>query len=197
MKLDALLFLRSCVERHRPAGVTVQPLLLRSGAPGSCNESLLHAVAALVADDWYKVVAEALRVLEAVVGAVADHPGPDRPAPYDQVVSTVFEAVNKRLDTVDIDQEIKDCAISAVGKVRSPLITLTQPNLTYLPTYASQLVSCFGDSPALQGRLPQLFALLQRRLENETTRSAALKALTAIACSTHSSEKGLWNPIQP
>jgi cullin-associated NEDD8-dissociated protein 1 len=48
-----------------------------------------------------------------------------------------------------------------------------------------QLVSHFGDCPALTQHLPGLFSLLQRRLENETTRSASLRAMAVIASSTH------------
>ena len=49
------------MEGHHPSAVQ-GPLLAGS---------LLQAVASLVTDDWYKVIAEALRVLEAVVIAAA------------------------------------------------------------------------------------------------------------------------------
>ena len=174
------------MEGHHPS-VVQGPLLGSSGSRSGSGTSLLQVVAALVTDDWYKVIAEALRVLEAVVTAAAKAKADGSP-PSDAVVATVFDAVNKRLDTVDIDQEIKDCAINAVGKVASSL-SQSHPPLT-LMREPWQLISCFGDSGALQGKLPALFLLLQRRLENETTRTATLKAITAIACSTHGSVHG-------
>ncbi len=113
------MFVRCCVEGHHPS-VVQGPLLGSSGSRSGSGTSLLQVVAALVTDDWYKVIAEALRVLEAVVTAAAKAKADGSP-PSDAVVATVFDAVNKRLDTVDIDQEIKDCAINAVGKVASSL----------------------------------------------------------------------------
>lgn len=62
-----------------------------------------------------------------------------------------------RLEALDIDHEIKECALLATGA----------------------LFSHAGDE--LAAELPAVLALFRRRLENETTRASTLKALIAVA----------------
>ena len=67
-----------------------------------------------------------------------------------------------RLSQNDIDQEIKDCAIEAMGG----------------------LVAHFGDCDDQNGiglAIPSIWPLIQTRLRNEVTRIATLSALRRIA----------------
>lgn len=120
LKLDALVFLKVCIDQH-PAAAVQEPLM---------QGNLLALVAARVSDDWFKVISEALRVLSSVIGAMrprdaaggrftagAQYFADVHSAPCQSFVSVVFTAIMNRLDAFDIDQEIKECAISAIGKV--------------------------------------------------------------------------------
>ena len=69
----------------------------------------------------------------------------------------MFDATLSRLSQNDIDQEIKECAIHAVGV----------------------LVAHFGDSDSLS--VSSVWPLVQTRLRNEVTRISTLSALRRIA----------------
>jgi cullin-associated NEDD8-dissociated protein 1 len=153
LRLDALCFVRTCLQLHAPA--SVQPWAPR----------LLDSVVTAAAGDWYKVIAEALRVLTAMLPALrpvdpATGRFDDSCATFRPCAQKVFKAVQPRLDALDIDHEIKECAILATGT----------------------LFSYAGDELAPQ--LPAVLALFRRRLENETTRSSTLKALASMARSS-------------
>lgn len=153
LRLDALGFLRTALECHSPA--VVQPCLAR----------VLDAAVAVVGEDWYKIIAEALRVLTAMVPVL-------RPvdvqsglfnnsySAYKPSVHKIYAAVAPRMEALDIDHEIKECAILAMGV----------------------LFSHAGNE--LSAHLPAVLGLFKKRLENETTRSSTLKALTAMARSS-------------
>jgi hypothetical protein len=153
LKLDALAFLRALLEHHAPS--VLQPHLLKA----------LDAVVTIVSEDWYKVIAEALRVLTSMVpvlrpvdptsGLFVD----DFPA-FRASVQKLYRAVQPRMEVLDIDHEIKECAILAMG----------------------ELFSHAGDE--LVAHVPVVLGLFKKRLENETTRSSTLKALAAIASSS-------------
>ena len=152
LKLDALLFLRLALETHPPEAL--QGSLAR----------LLPLVVAAVHEDWYKIIAEALRVLGALVQVARPRDETDAGMftgnyDYSPLVLPVYQAVLPRLEALDIDQEIKECAITTVGK----------------------LFSHFGD--ALKQQLPVVLSLLRKRLDNEITRLSTLKALAVIASS--------------
>jgi cullin-associated NEDD8-dissociated protein 1 len=152
LKLDAMMFIRMALDHH-PSAV-LQPSLGR----------LVPLVVAILGEDWYKIIAEALRVLGSIVQVMRPRDatsGAFLPSSYDHrpLVPVIYGAVLSRLSAQDIDQEIKECAISSMGK----------------------LMSHAGDE--LGAQLPTVLGLLQRRLENETTRSATLKTLIAVAVS--------------
>ena len=81
---------------------------------------------------------------------------------YDFVplVRPIYNALIPRLESLDIDQEIKECSISTVG----------------------MLFAVFGDQ--LRDELPGVLTLLKKRLVNELTRLPTLKALATMAGST-------------
>lgn len=153
LKLDALIFVRLALDHHAPS--VSQPSLAR----------LLPQIASIVAEDWYKIIAEALRLLGSVVQVMRPRDSVsgafNNDFAYQSFVPRIYSAILSRLEALDLDQEIKECAILSMGR----------------------LVSTVGDQ--LQAsQLSSVLSLLQRRLENETTRSAALKTIIAIASSS-------------
>ena len=116
----------------------------------------------------YKIIAEALRVVSVLVTAVRSTDNNSEvmsdasvsrfdPAPH---VASMYAAIIPRLKAHDIDQEIKECAITAIG----------------------QLVAKCGDLLEA-GQLPCVLRLLMEKLHNEITRMATLKSFTVIALS--------------
>jgi hypothetical protein len=151
LKLEALLFLRYVMELHAP--IVFHPHL----------DQVVKDVTACVAEDWYKIIAEALRCVGAIIRVMRPRSRDDDMfeagfdyAPYS---GPLYAAVLRRLDAHDIDQEIKECAIEAMGL----------------------LVTHMGDQ--LGKELPNVFSLLMERLTNEITRMAALKALGLLCTS--------------
>ncbi|XP_069340513.1 cullin-associated NEDD8-dissociated protein 2 isoform X2 [Eulemur rufifrons] len=120
--------------------------------------ALLPPVMACVADPFYKIAAEALLVLQELVRALwpLDRPRMLDPEPYVGEMSTATLA---RLRATDLDQEVKERAISCMG----------------------HLVGHLGDR--LGDDLEPTLLLLLDRLRNEITRLPAVKALTLVAVS--------------
>lgn len=149
LKLDALVFLRQLMETHDAA--VFHPYV----------PELVPLVVVCVKEDWYKIVAEALRVVGSTVKVIRPK-DPDTDlfkgdfdfAPF---VSDLEGAVLPRLQAHDIDQEIKESAISTMGLI------------------AAHFADHMGDS------LSSILPLLLERLRNEITRMPTLKALAAIA----------------
>ena len=172
MKLDALLFLRQALESHPPH--TLQPSLAR----------LLPLVISTVNEEWFKIIAESLRVFGAIITVARpdqsaiilqnntnntnndsnksdnkSNKGGENEFVYGPLVRPIYDALLPRLEALDIDQEIKECSISTVGK----------------------LFAVFGDH--LSDQLPIVLSLLRKRLDNENTRTPTLKALAVMATS--------------
>ncbi|XP_049718584.1 cullin-associated NEDD8-dissociated protein 2 isoform X3 [Elephas maximus indicus] len=118
--------------------------------------TLLPPVLACVADPFYKIAAEALLVLQELVRVLwpLDRPRMLDPEPY---VGEMSSATLARLRTTDLDQEVKERAISCMG----------------------HLVGHLGDR--LGDDLEPTLLLLLDRLRNEITRLPAVKALTLVA----------------
>eukprot|EP00069_Balaena_mysticetus_P018055 bmy_00406T0 len=120
--------------------------------------TLLPPVMACVADPFYKIAAEALLVLQELVRALWPLDGPRTldPEPY---IGEMSAATLARLRATDLDQEVKERAISCMG----------------------HLVGHLGDR--LGDNLEPSLLLLLDRLRNEITRLSAVKALTLVAVS--------------
>ncbi|XP_045528099.1 cullin-associated NEDD8-dissociated protein 1 [Pieris brassicae] len=130
--------------------------------------ALLPAVLAAVSDPFYKVTAEALRVLQALVKimrpldnienneCIEVEPAPEEFRPF---IPAMYECTLVRLRATDMDQEVKERAIATCG----------------------QLICHFGDY--LQNELPVCLPIFLERLRNEITRLTTVKALTKIASS--------------
>jgi cullin-associated NEDD8-dissociated protein 1 len=157
LKLDALALLQAIVEDH-PAPA-LHPYL----------PDMIPAVTACAQEEWYKVVSQALRVLGLLIAILRPFPSPEERAAAQEdaagthaaaYVPALYAAIFPRLEASDIDQEIKEGAILAVGK----------------------LVAHAGD------RLPKdelagVLALLMEKLKNEITRTPTLRALAGVAAS--------------
>ena len=154
LKLDALRLVRTMIaseSEHDP--VDLKNALL---------ETLLTELCASVQEDWYKIIAEALRVLAEVPpllakawGSTDDKSG--QKAEMDKVASSLYASIEPRLAAHDLDQEIKECALKATAALLSVLHS--------------------SLSSEQSGRL---LSLLLERLKNETTRIAAIKTLSSV-----------------
>lgn len=141
LKLDALVFLRLLVDSH-------------DAAPFDKHvPALVHAAVHCAKGEWYKTVAKALGLIESLVRVIASLGS----ASAKRHASALYDAVVPSLRAHDIDQEIKEAAISSVG----------------------QLVAELGDE--LATRVDEVYPLLMERLNNEITRVPSMKALSAIA----------------
>ncbi|KAM8758930.1 cullin-associated NEDD8-dissociated protein 2 [Rhynchonycteris naso] len=120
--------------------------------------TLLPPVMACVSDPFYKIAAEALLVLQELVRALwpLNKPQMLDPEPY---VGEISAAILARLRATDLDQEVKERAISCMGH------------------FVGHLGDRLGDDLH-----PSLLLLLDR-LRNEITRLPAVKALTLVAAS--------------
>nr|CAG4644545.1 EOG090X00HY [Leptodora kindtii] len=146
MKIDALQFIHTVLVHHPPevAHAHVATLL----------PSLLSAVS----DPFYKITSEALLVLQQLVRVIRPL---DCASNFDFTPYTlpIYESVLVRLKAADLDQEVKERAISCMGHI-----------VCHLGDHlADQLVVC----------LP----IFLDRLRNEITRLTTVKALTKIASS--------------
>ncbi|DBA02475.1 TPA: hypothetical protein N0F65_008689 [Lagenidium giganteum] len=142
LKLDTLIFVRLLVDTH-----DVEPFVKHS-------ESLVRVATNCARGDWYKTVAKALGLIESLAPLLrADTDAIARK----KHALALFDAVLPSLKANDIDQEIKESAISSMG----------------------QLVSALGDD--LNDRVSEVYPLFMERLNNEITRVHSMKALAAIA----------------
>ncbi|KAJ8260325.1 hypothetical protein GJAV_G00179670 [Gymnothorax javanicus] len=146
MKIDALSFLHVLLCNHSPEifhphiGVILPPVVV-------CVE-----------DPFYKITSEALLVTQQMVKIM--RPLENAPSPAFDVkpyVKDLFTGTLKRLKAADIDQEVKERAISCMG----------------------HMICHLGDhlGPDLQPTL-QIFL---ERLKNEITRLTTVKTLTLVA----------------
>lgn len=144
MKIDTLSFVHCLVTTHPPE-VFHQHM-----------EVLIPPIIAAVADSFYKITAEALLVLQQLVKVIRplDCPSNFYFAPF---THDLYHCTLVRLKAADIDQEVKERAISCMG----------------------QIICNLGDY--LQGELPTCLPIFLDRLRNEITRLTTVKALTKVA----------------
>ncbi|CAI5478422.1 unnamed protein product [Closterium sp. Yama58-4] len=145
LKIEALLFTRLAMASHPPH--VFQPHIKELAAP----------VVAAAGERYYKVTAEALRVVGEMVKAIRPPAPQDSSFDFTPYVPLFYDAVMKRLTAQDQDLEVKECAIGCMGL----------------------LVSTLGDH--LQSQLATCLPLLLDRLRNEITRLTAVKAFGTIA----------------
>nr|XP_046241014.1 cullin-associated NEDD8-dissociated protein 2 isoform X2 [Scatophagus argus] len=149
MRIDALSFFHVLLLSHPPQAF--QPHM----------QVLLPPVMSCVEDSFYKITSEALLVTQQLVrvlrpqGETAAAGGFD-PKPF---VREMFPVTLKRLKATDIDQEVKERAISCMG----------------------HMVCHLGDH--LQAELQGVLTIFLERLKNEITRLTAVRTLTLVAAS--------------
>uniref|UniRef100_A0A1A8RPX6 Cullin-associated and neddylation-dissociated 2 (Putative) n=2 Tax=Nothobranchius TaxID=28779 RepID=A0A1A8RPX6_9TELE len=156
--------------------------LLRQTRVGSSHHSIIHAgsdsgakqqeeepvvallknqVPVIVKDSFYKITSEALLVTQQLIKLMRPQEPTAVSAAFDPkpYVKEVFSVTLKRLKAADIDQEVKERAISCMG----------------------HLVCHLGDH--LESELQGVLAIFLERLKNETTRLAAVRTITLISAS--------------
>ncbi|KAF7693162.1 hypothetical protein HF521_008478 [Silurus meridionalis] len=146
MKIDALSFLHVLMSSHSPE--FFHPHI----------KVILPPVIFCVEDPFYKITSEALQVTQQMVKMMRPL---DKPSSFDSnpYVRDVFNSTLKRLKAADIDQEVKERAISCMAHI----------------------ISHLGDQ--LGGDLKPTLQIFLERLKNEITRLTAVKALSIIATS--------------
>uniref|UniRef100_A0A8C0G2K4 Cullin associated and neddylation dissociated 2 (putative) n=1 Tax=Chelonoidis abingdonii TaxID=106734 RepID=A0A8C0G2K4_CHEAB len=146
MRIDALSFLHVLLCNHQPE--VFHPHI----------KALLPPVVTCIGDPFYKITSEALLVTQQLVKVIRPL---DKSCAFDAkpYVKDLFSGTLKRLKAADIDQEVKERAISCMG----------------------QIVCNLGDH--LSGDLPPTLKIFLERLKNEITRLTTVKALTLIASS--------------
>lgn len=144
MKIDTLSFL-NCLLVHHPPDV-FHPHI----------QALVPPIVNAVGDVFYKITSEALLVLQQLVKVMRplDHHSSFDFTPF---VSQLYECTLVRLKAADIDQEVKERAISCMG----------------------QIICNLGD--CLQAELQVCLPIFLDRLRNEITRLTTVKALTKVA----------------
>jgi cullin-associated NEDD8-dissociated protein 1 len=144
LKTETLVFLRALLSSH-PAS-----------AFHANFKSISGPVYKAVADSYYKINAEALRVCTELVKVLRPNLATSE-FDFKPHVKQLFEVTQEKFNTNDIDQEVKEEAINCIALV----------------------VSRLGDE--LTDKLPALFKVLVERLRNEITRLTTVKAFGEIA----------------
>uniref|UniRef100_A0A3Q4GKX1 Uncharacterized protein n=1 Tax=Neolamprologus brichardi TaxID=32507 RepID=A0A3Q4GKX1_NEOBR len=146
MRIDALSFFNVLLLSHPPQAF--QPHM----------QVLLPPVIACIEDTFYKITSEALLVIQHLVKVMRPQgqAGGFDPKPF---VKEVFSVTMKRLKATDIDQEVKERAISCMGHI----------------------VCHLGDH--LRAEVQAVLAIFLERLKNEITRLTAVRTISLIAAS--------------
>lgn len=147
MKIDTLSFVQSLLATHPPE--VFHPHI----------SVLVPLVVAAVSDSFYKITAEALLVLQQLVKVIRPLDTPSSGFDFTPWTAELYNCTLIRLKAADIDQEVKERAISCIG----------------------QIIYSLGDY--LQGELDTCLPILLDRLKNEITRLTTVKALTKVAAS--------------
>eukprot|EP00094_Tigriopus_californicus_P003508 TCALIF_03374-PA protein Name:"Similar to CAND1 Cullin-associated NEDD8-dissociated protein 1 (Pongo abelii)" AED:0.06 eAED:0.07 QI:1083/0.72/0.58/1/0.90/0.83/12/134/999 len=148
MKIDTLAFIQHLLVNNQPASV------FHPHAP-----VLVPTIISAVSDPFYKISSEALVVLESLVMVIRplEDKANESPQSFKPYVTQIYECCFVRLKASDIDQEVKERAISCMGRILAHL----------------------GDH--LQTELASCLPILLDRLKNEITRLTTVKALTRVA----------------
>ncbi|CAJ1966530.1 unnamed protein product [Cylindrotheca closterium] len=145
------------------------PVHIRKGL----TQILLPPLCEAVKEQWYKVIAQALRALAAAPQFFVDgfnsneQSEEEKLEEMNEVANKIFLAIKPLLAVHDVDQEIKECALEAcaclLGSLHSNL-SVEQKNA--------------------------LLGLVLERLKNETTRISAIKTLSSICDTNPASTQG-------
>lgn len=156
--------------RHQAAMTLHATLLVFSASPAdiAAHASLLVApIAAEIRDDYYKIQSQGLLSAAALIALLRPAAGAGLgpvlvpPADFAGAVSTLLDAILPRFEVSDVDQEVKEAALTAVAA----------------------LLAHAGDVPAVAAATSRLLRVFLSRLRSETTRTTALRALSYVAAS--------------
>ncbi|KAM9409522.1 cullin-associated NEDD8-dissociated protein 2 [Pholidichthys leucotaenia] len=149
MRMDALSFFNVLLLSHPPQAF--QPHM----------QVLLPPVISCVDDSFYKITSEALMVTQQLIRVMRPQGQTATAGGFDlkPFIREVFTATMKRLKATDIDQEVKERAISCMG----------------------HMVCHLGDH--LGAELRPVLTIFLERLKNEITRLTAVKTLALVATS--------------
>jgi len=147
MKIDTLSFIQCLLAGHHPT-------VFHPHAP-----VLVPAIITAVSDTFYKISSEALVVLQRLVKVLRPLDSSPTNFDFNFYTNDIYQCCFHRLKAQDIDQEVKERAISCMG----------------------QIVAHLGDS--LQQQLGSCLPIFLDRLKNEITRLTAVKALILVASS--------------
>uniref|UniRef100_A0A6I8QIK9 Cullin-associated and neddylation-dissociated 2 (putative) n=1 Tax=Xenopus tropicalis TaxID=8364 RepID=A0A6I8QIK9_XENTR len=146
MRLDTLSFLHVVLSSHPPE--CFQPHL----------PALMPSVVTCISDSFYKITSEALLVAQQLIRVIRPlDKALDKASDALPYTKELFNANLKRLQAADIDQEVKERALSCMG----------------------HLICHLGDQ--LGKDLQPTLQIILERLRNEITRLTAVKVLTLIA----------------
>uniref|UniRef100_A0A7S1PFX6 TATA-binding protein interacting (TIP20) domain-containing protein n=1 Tax=Percolomonas cosmopolitus TaxID=63605 RepID=A0A7S1PFX6_9EUKA len=144
LKLEVLTFLRTLLTHEKPEAFT---LIL---------EDLTKTVYTRVDDKYYKIIAEALRVCQVLVHVLDAHRSSSF---FKAQADALFKNISAKLQVQDIDQDVKEASIAAMG----------------------DFISVLGQDTS--GDTAQTLSTLLDRLRNEITRLGTCRALNEIAAS--------------
>ncbi|XP_019849564.1 PREDICTED: cullin-associated NEDD8-dissociated protein 1-like [Amphimedon queenslandica] len=144
MRIDTLMFLNVLLTNHSPSSLY------------QFIDTIIPAVIRAVNDSFYKITSEALLVLQLIVKIIRPLDD-DSSFNYGSFAEDIYECAMKRLSAADIDQEVKERAITAMG----------------------QILANLGD--CLESKLSQCLPVYVNRLNNEITRLTTVRALTVIS----------------
>lgn len=147
MKIDSLNFLQQLIMSH-PVEAFHPHIPV-----------LVPAVIQAVYDPFYKISSEGLNVLQLLVRVIRPFDGQPNAFNFGPYVQQIYQCTLLKLKATDIDQEVKERAISCMGLI----------------------ISILGDH--LRDELQTCLPIFVDRLRNEITRLTTVKALTQIAAS--------------
>ncbi|KAI1263644.1 TATA-binding protein interacting [Xylariaceae sp. FL1019] len=124
---------------------------------------IVTGVVAAVNDKFYKISGEAIKTAEELVKAITPPRAKLTTQKYKSELHKLYDTIIDRASTTDVDTEVRQKAIQALGTLIAR--TSTQEGYGLLPTEKRQ----------------QALELLLDRLRNETTRLHAVRAVNSIA----------------
>jgi len=153
LRIEALSFLKSCMS-HKSAAVVYTKHI----------DLLLTPVIKAASDNFYKIIAEALRVICQVIKILAAASETEDPSKH---VPILYKSIMLNLEKTEVDQEVKESAIEAIGL----------------------LISLLGNKLDVD-QITAALKILTDRLSNEVTRLSTVQTIDLIASSKHKIDLG-------
>ncbi|KYR00775.1 HEAT repeat-containing protein [Tieghemostelium lacteum] len=149
LKIEVLIFLKLLLSNH-PAEIFRDHY-----------QSLSTHIIKCINDSYYRISSEALRVCQEFINVLSPLVRPSgNLSATTPLLQSLYQAIYQQLEKQDIDQEVKESAISCMGT----------------------LIANFGDAFPKETLKPCL-AILLERLDNEITRVVTVKVLSRIITS--------------